>query len=257
MDRTRHSPGPFLGRTLSQGGSGSCRPHLGHVVAGYCLHRPEESLHQDGRGGAASGHLRGASTVYVWLAGIPTHAMEQSFTFLKEFDDRFHDASSSPNPNRRTQQHHVLGHLKRALPTLFDDRWFSSLWTLQEAVISSTAIFLSRSGEVAINHVHAHASSLPPLKRPFDLHFLSQICGLIMGQIVSLDHDDYPVAVRCAQLMDRSAMTALGFAFQESGLESTTARGQHCVERGYSSLRRCGVMPLQRSGRRRAAHVQR
>lgn len=86
-----------------------------------------------------------ANRVCAWLWRQPTNALQSSL------DNIFYCSAHLQSGYREELDgdlRAVLENLKGSLDLLFDGWWFSSLWTLQEGVLRSNAMLLSRNGDL-------------------------------------------------------------------------------------------------------------
>jgi hypothetical protein len=96
----------------------------------------DNAAERDEEVGRQAGIFRRAQQSYIWLHNTSTQDLSNAINTIVEFDPR-------DNEDRGMSYNSMT-----AERILFSDRWFSSLWTLQEAYLSPRALFLSRAGEL-------------------------------------------------------------------------------------------------------------
>lgn len=105
-----------------------------------CIDQESYSVKMDEIGRQA-GIFANAHNVYVWLWTLDRISMESNIINMMQ-----HGSLSSANPKRILGDEKVLGSIYDTVKVIFEDWWFSSLWTLQESVLRQDAILLCREG---------------------------------------------------------------------------------------------------------------
>lgn len=109
-----------------------------------CIDQEDDAVKMDEVGRQASIFNR-ASTAFVWLSRIPTGELTDS---LHAMSDAASIYGSSPSTTRAERFLLNLDTIHHSVATLFQDPWFSSLWTLQELIMRTDAVVLSKEGEM-------------------------------------------------------------------------------------------------------------
>lgn len=109
--------------------------------------------------GRQAGIFSNAYSVYVWLWSLDLHSLQSHhITIIK---DRM--ACPDPQVPGGRDLMTVLCDVKNAVECIFGDCWFSSLWTLQEAVLRQDAMLMSRDGQLLGDEVaRFRTTSRPP-----------------------------------------------------------------------------------------------
>lgn len=99
------------------------------------------------------GIFNGANEAFVWLSGSETEKLQlyldDFFAGAFELYDAVH-APADASPPTAAENERVFAcseKLRACLQALFQDPWFSSLWTLQESVLRRDALILSSSAK--------------------------------------------------------------------------------------------------------------
>ncbi|RDI77049.1 Protein-glutamate O-methyltransferase [Venturia inaequalis] len=83
-----------------------------------------------------------AAKVFVWLSSLETGVLTSALDDIGEYGPQLMTFDSLKL--NRTKS---IGHLYEAFEVIFNDPWFSSLWTLQEIVLRHDAMIISREGQ--------------------------------------------------------------------------------------------------------------
>ena len=160
--------------------------------------------------------FRSAKQVYVWLTSLDTSVMQSALETIGLLGEKVHQIiyqeNFSPIDNFKDvlHQERLLDDFETSFTTIFDDPWFSSLWTLQEAYLSETATFLSQ------------ASGMAPYSRPsykptsnMDLFMLTGVCEDTKDALLTYKGLDTRID-RILYLIERSGLSVLGSPAQDN-----------------------------------------
>ncbi|KAI1734924.1 heterokaryon incompatibility protein-domain-containing protein [Xylaria scruposa] len=86
-----------------------------------------------------------AQSSFVWLSHVPTANLASAIQDAQNYGLEMRDYIDKVHASLDIKQ--IVTELKRALNDIFQDPWFSSLWTLQEVVLRNDAVVLSTEGE--------------------------------------------------------------------------------------------------------------
>jgi len=89
--------------------------------------------------------FKNARRAFVWLSHLQTEALSSAVQSIQEHGLQLRDYIDRLGPY--LSPHDLLHSLHKELNVLFDDPWFSSLWTLQEVVLRNDALVLSAQAE--------------------------------------------------------------------------------------------------------------
>lgn len=153
--------------------------------------------------------FRSASRVCVWLTSQSTGAMQSALENIQLFGKRVAQLAYKENSftldDTGTLLHEecLTSNAEVSFAVIFDDPWFSSLWTLQEAYLSETAILLSDCAGTA---PFDRPLSKPTKER--DLMTLVGDCEDI--KLTLLPYGDADARIRrILQLIERSGLSTL------------------------------------------------
>jgi Heterokaryon incompatibility protein (HET) len=119
-----------------------------------CIDQTSHNPRSDAEIGRQAMIFKGAQIVYAWLAKTDHESLENGLKTLFEFGEITYDEARGSWGDAAVMTE--TEHLQRtrealsALENILKDKWFSSLWTLQEAHLRSDAVILSRKGETYI-----------------------------------------------------------------------------------------------------------
>lgn len=101
--------------------------------------------------GRQTGIFANADQEFIWLWTIPAIELESGMEAFRHLDLHLRPigmgTSISPLWKRHDEAFVALSEFGKAVDTIFDDFWFSSLWTLQEEGLRQEAVLLSREAE--------------------------------------------------------------------------------------------------------------
>jgi hypothetical protein len=157
--------------------------------------------------GKQAGIFRSAKHVCAWLTSLTTSEMQSALEDVELFSKRVTNLTFKENSfvlddvESLLRDESLVKRAEASLGLIFQDPWFSSLWTLQEAYLSKTATFLSESAGTA------------PFNRPYinptkerDLMTLVGDCESI--KLILMPYGDaYPSIRRILQLVEKSGLT--------------------------------------------------
>ncbi|KAI0192676.1 heterokaryon incompatibility protein-domain-containing protein [Xylaria flabelliformis] len=86
-----------------------------------------------------------AQSSFVWLSHVSTAKLTSAIQDAQTYGLEMRDYIDKRHASLDIMQ--IVTELKRALNNIFQDPWFSSLWTLQEVVLRNDAVMLSTEGE--------------------------------------------------------------------------------------------------------------
>lgn len=122
-----------------------------------------------------------AKHVFVWLGSTSNETLGSVILELDKLSDQISDLSQAEDNFTSSSARNILQRAYNHFQKLFQDRWFSSLWTLQEACLRSDAVLMSQEGIIA---TEPHTTSTPmPLSRVrlhADLYTLISFCERIL-----------------------------------------------------------------------------
>ena len=157
--------------------------------------------------------FRRASQVYVWLTKHSVNQLATFFVGLDKLTSRLEKLEHAENSPTFKDAYSVLrdtDHVQTAvihLRRLLDDGWFSSLWTLQEACLSESAILFSRSAETILIMRYGLTTS-----RKVILSDLISDCQTI--QLALIPYRDQNLDTqKLLSLIDKSGLSLVGVAF--------------------------------------------
>jgi hypothetical protein len=182
-----------------------------------CIDQENQSVKMDEIGNQAS-IFRHAQRVCVWLTSLHTATMQSSLEELDSFARKVELDLITYRPNSLSvgdvrsllSQNALLYKAEDSLAILLRDPWFSSLWTLQEACLSETAVLLSSSAESA------------PFNRPLYKPTKERDLFALVGDCIELKmgllpHKDADASVnRILEAIERSGLSSC----QSSGFDN-------------------------------------
>ncbi|KAI1742659.1 hypothetical protein F4680DRAFT_463645 [Xylaria scruposa] len=86
--------------------------------------------------------FRGATHTFIWLTARPAKALQLNLDDLRQATETL----STTDINSDVAKNSIVN-IHRCFQQLFSDPWFSSLWTLQEAWLGHSGIFMSQDGQ--------------------------------------------------------------------------------------------------------------
>lgn len=153
-----------------------------------CIDQEDEAVNADEVGHQA-GIFKNAAKAYVWLSETSNARLTDAAVRLNEHSFglcELGDVTVGPLPSAEALQAHVerllvsLPHVVESLDIILQDPWFSSLWTLQEAVLRTDALVLSAEGQPVLWLTWGDKSYA------FFLHALMNICWNIYRDLQRL-----------------------------------------------------------------------
>ncbi|RPA78937.1 hypothetical protein BJ508DRAFT_151121 [Ascobolus immersus RN42] len=114
-----------------------------------CIDQRDDSAQKAEEIGKQVGIFRGAKCCFVWLSRLSTAELSEGWGRVLGESCRlqFHGEGDAKLGDPDEALGEILPALLRALEGLFRDPWFSSLWTLQEAILRNDALVLSHEAD--------------------------------------------------------------------------------------------------------------
>jgi hypothetical protein len=128
------------------------------------------------------GIFYGATAAYAWLHSLDSDALGRALSYLSEVADykrHTHDAAKADILRFYELE---LEHISQALRPIFEDPWFTSLWTLQEAILRRDAILLASDG----NDISDDGPSAPDYGYCRRIKSLNDCCQVISQNVQSV-----------------------------------------------------------------------
>ncbi|KAJ4419148.1 hypothetical protein N0V82_005161 [Gnomoniopsis sp. IMI 355080] len=91
--------------------------------------------------GKQAGIFANAGVAFVWLWTMPTAVVRDGWTLYQRMAAEWHDTEGAEADIG------IIEAVRAVFVTMLDDRWFSSLWTLQEERLRTDALLISEDGE--------------------------------------------------------------------------------------------------------------
>lgn len=113
--------------------------------------------------------------VFVWLGSTSIVILSSAMIDLQKSTDKISDLIQAQDDFMSLSSREVLQEAYDCFQKLFQDRWFSSLWTLQEAYLRYDAVLMSQEGTIATD---PYLTSIPSSGVRFhaDLYTLISFC---------------------------------------------------------------------------------
>jgi hypothetical protein len=121
-----------------------------------------------------------ATNAFVWLSRL--HNADLSMAIERVGDHTFQIGNylHHYNPDLELDLDSSVDNLKKALDYILNDPWFSSLWTLQEAILRRDAIVLSAEGQPIFWREGLFGIPPTPRVKYMDIDLLTHSCRLIL-----------------------------------------------------------------------------
>ncbi|KIK54404.1 hypothetical protein GYMLUDRAFT_48765 [Collybiopsis luxurians FD-317 M1] len=117
-----------------------------------CIDQENTTVKMDEIGKQASIFLT-ANKVFVWLSHLSTNRLKAAVDEIDNYGPQLYFVDT---PSEKTSLHEIVERLHTSYGVIFDDPWFSSLWTLQEVILRSDACVLSREGDLILQEPKGH-----------------------------------------------------------------------------------------------------
>ncbi|KAI1643985.1 uncharacterized protein F4817DRAFT_348119 [Daldinia loculata] len=165
-----------------------------------------------------------AKHVFAWLGSTSNKTLSPVIIELDELCDEISGLRQAQDDFTSPSSQEILQQAYNCFQKLFQDRWFSSLWTLQEAFLRCDAVIMSQEG-IIVTEPHTASTPMPlsKVRLHADLYTLISFCERVLQD--ALWDSALPTAYKdIMDLLINSGLAALASANSLSVYTATSHR---------------------------------